>query len=387
MPDSGIQSFDPSDYFILIVDDLPKNLQLVGTVLRNNGYRVSPAGSGQAALERLQNVKADLILLDLMMPEMDGLEVCEKLKENPDTADIPVIFLTASSELEHLLTAFELGAMDYITKPFYAPELLARVKTQIELKYSREALLQANTRLKELNNEKNEFMGIASHDLKSPLTSILGISQLIQASPDMSHEDIMKWVGKVEDQSQRMVYIIKNLLDANRLDRGEMRMNISIVSINSMVDEVISQLESSALNKEQELEFECGAGQLPIRVDQNLMLQVLENLISNAIKYSPPGKTILIKTYSDLGKVIMEVSDEGPGLSREDQAQLFKRFARLTPEPTGGEHSSGLGLSIVKRLVEGMGGEVWFRSELGKGSTFGVTFKLIEQGAEANPLI
>ena len=378
MPDRGIQLFDPSDFFILIVDDVPKNLQLVGTVLRNNGYRVSPADSGLVALERLENVKADLILLDLMMPGMDGLEVCRRLKENPNTADIPVIFLTASSELDHLLSAFEMGAMDYITKPFYAPELLARVKTQIELKYSREALLEANNRLKELNNEKNEFMGIASHDLKSPLTSILGISQLIQSSPDMTHEDILKWVGKVEEQSQRMVYIIKNLLDANRLDRGEMRMNISLVDLKTLVDETVSQLTPNALYKEQSLEVSHERERMVIRTDQNLMLQVLENLLSNAIKYSPRENRIWVKTYMEYGKAIVEVRDEGPGLSQEDQSKLFMRFARLTPEPTGGEHSSGLGLSIVKRLVESMGGEVWFRSTLGVGSTFGATFKLME---------
>ena len=379
----GTNRFDPRDFFVVIVDDMPKNLQLLSSVLRNSGYRVSPASSGEQVLERLQNIKADLVLLDLKMPDMDGLEVCRRLKENPITAEIPVIFLTASGELDHLLSAFELGALDYIMKPFYAPELLARVKTQLELKYSREELIKANERLIELNNEKNEFMGIASHDLKSPLTSLLGIAQLIQSSPDMSHSDILKWVGKIEHQSQRMVSTIKNLLDANRLDRGEVCMNLGRVDIAFMGNEVVAQHQAEALAKEQSLSFLSESDKIYIKSDQNLMFQVLENLISNAIKYSEIGGNIFVRVYEERGKAILSVTDEGPGLSEHDQAQLFKRFARLTPEPTGGEHSSGLGLSIVKRLVEDMGGEVWCRSKLGEGSTFGVTFKRFSVEAEA----
>ena len=372
---SSANSFDPRDFFVVVVDDMPKNLQLLSTVLRDNGYRVSLANSGEQALERLQNVKADLVLLDLMMPEMDGLEVCRRLKKNPNTAETPIIFLTASGELDHLLSAFELGALDYIMKPFYAPELLARVKTQLELKYSREELIKANERLIELNNEKNEFMGIASHDLKSPLTSLLGISQLIRASPDMSHSDILKWVGKIEHQSQRMVSIVKNLLDANRLDRGEVCMNLGRVDIAFMGNEVVAQHQADASAKEQSLSFLSESEKVYIKSDQILMFQVLENLISNAIKYSDIGGKIIVQVYEERGKAILCVTDQGPGLSEHDQKQLFKRFARLTPEPTGGEHSSGLGLSIAKRLVEDMGGEVWCQSKLGEGSTFGVTFK------------
>jgi CheY-like chemotaxis protein len=157
---------------VLVVDDISKNLQIVGTMLRNEGYQVMPATSGVQALERALGQPPHLILLDLMMPEMDGLEVCRRLKAEPLTRQIPVIFLTASNEMEHLVKGFEAGAVDYITKPFNAPELLARVRTHLELQLARE-------RLREMNEEKNEFMGIAAHDLRNPLSAIKGFAEMI----------------------------------------------------------------------------------------------------------------------------------------------------------------------------------------------------------------
>src|ERR1051325_457532 len=147
---------------VLIVDDITRNLQVVGTILRQAGYAVTPATSGAEALEGVREQSPDLILLDLMMPEMDGLEVCRRLKADPATRSIPGIFLTASNEMEHLVRGFEVGAVDYVTKPFNPPELLARVGTHLELQHARQ-------RLRETNDEKNEFMGIAAHDLRSPL--------------------------------------------------------------------------------------------------------------------------------------------------------------------------------------------------------------------------
>ena len=160
---------------ILVVDDISKNLQVVGTLLRKEGYRIVPATSGAQALERVRAETPDLILLDLMMPDMDGLEVCRRLKADPSTLSIPVIFLTASNEMEHLVQGFEVGAVDYVTKPFNPPELLARVRTHLELKHARDTIVRYGQELSLLNEEKNEFMGIAAHDLRSPLGTIQGL--------------------------------------------------------------------------------------------------------------------------------------------------------------------------------------------------------------------
>lgn len=351
---------------VLVVDDISKNLQVVGTMLRNEGYHVMPATSGEQALERAQAQLPDLILLDLMMPEMDGLEVCRRLKSDPLTRPIPVIFLTASNEMEHLVSGFSAGAVDYVTKPFNAPELLARVRTHLELQHAR-------ARLREMNNEKSEFMGIAAHDLRSPLGAITGFAELILEDGQISRADLEDCVRRIRTTSARMAEMVQNLLDANRIERGEMKLNLAPTELGALVSSVIKTQESRAAAKQQKLRLETVAAPVQVLVDPGVMVQVLENLVSNAVKYSPPGKSIFVRVKKETAAARIEVRDQGPGLSAEDQKKLFGKFARLSAKPTAGENSTGLGLSIVKRMVEAMNGKVWCESELGRGATFIVT--------------
>ena len=359
---------------ILVVDDISKNLQVVGTMLRNEGYHVMPATSGVQALERAHAQPPDLILLDLMMPGMDGLEVCSRLKAEPLTRQIPIIFLTASNEMEHLMKGFEAGAVDYITKPFNAPELLARVRTHLELKQARE-------RLREMNEEKNEFMGIAAHDLRNPLGAITGYAEIIleeaaslQPSPaeqfDRARKEMTECASRINATSRRMAEMVQNLLDANRIERGEMQLNLAPTDLGPALNSVVETQRPHATAKQQTIHLEVPATPAMALVDPGVTVQVLENLVSNAVKYSPPGKNIHVRLKQSPESVRCEVQDEGPGLSAEDQKKLFGKFARLSAKPTGGEHSTGLGLSIVKKMVEAMNGKVWCESEPGKGATF-----------------
>jgi two-component system sensor histidine kinase/response regulator len=367
----------PDKSLILVVDDISKNLQVVGTMLRKENYRVVPATSGAQALERVRAETPDLILLDLMMPEMDGLEVCRKIKADPLTQRIPVIFLTASNEMEHLVRGFEVGAVDYVTKPFNPPELLARVRTHLELKHARE-------RLREMNEEKNEFMGIVAHDLRNPLGAVTGYSEMVveemESLKPAPGEEFTRSVGeatqfavRIRDVSRRMTEMVQNLLDANRIERGEMKLNLAPTEMSALVASVVETQRPRAQAKQQTLQFESDASPINAVVDAGIMSQVLENLVSNAVKYSPPGKNIFVRLKKEASAVRCEVQDEGPGLSAEDQKKLFGKFARLSAKPTGGEHATGLGLSIVKRMVEAMHGKVWCESEPGKGATFIVT--------------
>ncbi len=359
---------NPTKSRILVVDDVVQNLQVVGTMLRNEGHDVMPAGSGAQALDRVRARLPDLILLDLMMPEMDGLEVCRRLKADPATREIPVVFLTASNEMEHLVKGFEVGAVDYVTKPFNGPELLARVRTHLELKLARE-------RLREMNDEKNEFMGIAAHDLRNPLSAIKGYSEMvIEDAQALPHHDIEEHGRKILDTAARMAEMVQNLLDANRIERGEMQVNLVPTELAAVLSAVVETQRPRAAAKQQTIHLEGVPGPVSVLADPTIVVQVLENLVSNAVKYSPPGKNIWISLRQEPGGVGCEVRDEGPGLSAEDQKKLFGKFARLSAKPTGGEHSTGLGLSIVKKMVEAMNGRVWCESELGKGATFVVQF-------------
>jgi len=366
MPDSGhLQSrVKPR---ILAVDDVMQNLQVVGTMLRNEGYDVMPATSGVQALERVRVRTPDLILLDLMMPEMDGLEVCQRLKADPATCQIPIIFLTASNEMEHLVKGFEAGAVDYVTKPFNGAELLARVRTHLELKLARE-------RLREMNDEKNEFMGIVAHDLRNPLGAIQGYAEMILDEHEMNREEIDSCVSRIHETARRMGDMVRNLLDANRIERGDLEVRLTAVDLGPLVRKLADSYHARAAAKHQNLLFEEENAPLVALADPNQVLQVIENLISNAVKYSPQGKDILVRLARVDGMVRCQVTDQGPGLSAEDQKKLFGKFARLSAKPTGDEHATGLGLSIVKRMVEAMNGRVWCESELGKGATFVAAF-------------
>jgi signal transduction histidine kinase len=358
----------PAKSRILVVDDISKNLQVVGTMLRNEGYEVMPAGSGAQALDRVRVRLPDLILLDLMMPEMDGLEVCQRLKTDPATGQIPIIFLTASNEMEHLMKGFQAGAVDYITKPFNAPELLARVRTHLELKHARQ-------RLREMNEEKNEFMGIAAHDLRNPLSAIKGYSEMmIEDAQALQHRELEENGRRVLETAARMAEMVQNLLDANRIERGEMQLHLARTDLAAAVAAVLETQRPRAATKQQTLHWQNDAGAVLVLADSFVLAQVIENLVSNAVKYSPLGKNIFVRLKKPAQGGRVEVQDEGPGLSAEDQKKLFGKFARLTAKPTGGEHSTGLGLSIVKKMVEAMNGKVWCESDPGHGATFIVEF-------------
>jgi two-component system, sensor histidine kinase and response regulator len=367
-PDFGLPP--PQDSVILVADDVQQNIQVVGTMLREAGYSIMPATSGAAALQRVEKKKPDLILLDFMMPEMDGLEVCRRLKADPATRQIPVIFLTASNEMEHLVQGLQAGAVDYVTKPFNPPELLARVRTHLELKQSRDVIVRYSQALRSLNDEKNEFMGIVAHDLRSPLGTINGFADLILDDAQMARADVEDSTRRIRDTATRMAEMVQNLLDANRIERGEIELNLVSTDVLALVAGVVETQRSRATAKNQTLHLESATGPVRARIDPSVMVQVLENLVSNAVKYSPPGKNICVRLKQEANAVRCEVQDEGPGLSAEDQKKLFGKFARLSAKPTGGEHSTGLGLSIVKKMVEAMHGRVWCESQPGEGATF-----------------
>jgi signal transduction histidine kinase len=309
-----------------------------------------------------------------MMPEMDGLEVCRRFKADPVTERIPIIFLTASNEMEHLVKGFEVGAVDYVTKPFNAPELLARVRTHLELKHARE-------RLREMNDEKNEFMGIAAHDLRNPLSAVKGYAEMILEDAQLLKTgevtdvaacgaELERTGRKVREAAVRMGEMLQNLLDANRIERGEMKLNLAPAELVALASAVVDTHRPRAMAKEQKLQFEAAPAPVAVVVDAGVTVQVVENLVSNAVKYSPPGKNIFVRLKREPNAARLEVQDEGPGLSAADQKKLFGKFARLSAKPTGGEHSTGLGLSIVKKMVEAMNGRVWCESQLGHGATF-----------------
>ncbi|MGE3727943.1 MAG: response regulator, partial [Candidatus Sericytochromatia bacterium] len=305
---------------ILIVDDVPANIQLVASLLADQDYELSFATSGQDALAQVQETAFDLILLDFMMPGMDGIEVAEQLKQNPKTRDIPIIFLTAKTDEESVIAGFRAGAADYVTKPFNSSELLARVQTHLQLKYSRDALHKRNQELQEAIEMKNRFLSIASHDLKNPLGVVMGFSSILsQESAITENTELSEIVETLQKASTRMFELVTELLDTAALEMGKIELHLSRVPLALLVQQSVAQYLPQAQAKLQQVQVEIAEGPpLLVLGDFSRLKQVLDNLISNAIKYAPPA-TLIELSVSQMGqRARVLVKDQGPGFSAED---------------------------------------------------------------------
>lgn len=376
-----VMQFDPPAT-ILAVDDIPQNLQVLNAYLSPEGFNLAVAQSGVQALKVLEKIQPDVILLDVMMPELDGYQTCEKIQANPAWRHIPVIFLTARVDEEDLLQGFESGGVDYVTKPFQPAELLARIRTHVELKRNRDLMKNFSATLQEknhvleiLNQEKDQFLGIASHDLKNPLSAISGMAEIMLAQPELKPPEIVHYSSLIHGACQRMMRIITNLLDISRLETGHIHVQAQNLHLPKLLQELKAEFEPKAQAKQLALELQLESTQELLYTDENLLRQILQQLLSNALKFSPANKTIALRVLDAGEGFCLQVQDQGPGLTEQDQSKLFQKYARLSAKPTGGETSIGLGLVIAKRLSELLQGQLSCRSSLGQGSCFELEIK------------
>lgn len=362
---------------VLVVDDQPSNVQVLGGVLGKLGVEIIPAADGAQALRKIELRTPDLVLLDLMMPGMNGFEVCEHIRQRPDWADIPIIFLSAADDHGLIVRALESGGVDYVTKPFNHAELVSRVRTHLSLKIARD-------RLRRLATDKDELLGILAHDLRNGLggvhmsTQVL-LSRLSSAGP--VDPKVAQLGDNILSSASKLLAFVKEFVANNRAEHG-IALVLKPTPIVAIVRASASQHEEAAERKQIRIVMQLPEAELPAMADTEAVAHVLDNLLSNAVKFSPRGTTITVAVRrEDDGRIACGVSDQGPGFSDEDKARMFRRYERLSAKPTAGEPSTGLGLSIVKRLVTEMGGELLCESAPGKGTTF--TFKLA--AADSNP--
>jgi signal transduction histidine kinase len=247
----------------------------------------------------------------------------------------------------------------------------------VELAKALEDVEVLNENLKELNEEKNEFMAIAVHDLKNPLQNILSTARVLKNTKEPDSNIIADFTSNIISQTDRMFNLIKKLLDHNAIEQGNIKIRKTTFKANGVCNDVINNMRENAAKKNIYLYFEDNSGDISIYTDYDILFQILDNLVSNSIKFSSPYKNIYLKIHTSGDKVFFEVQDEGPGFTERDKTKVFTKFARLSAQPTGGEHSTGLGLSIVKKLTELLKGEVSFESEEGSGTTFTLSFEKI----------
>jgi two-component system sensor histidine kinase/response regulator len=355
---------------ILIVDDQEENLRVVGSVLSIMGYDIVPATSAEQALKRLSARKVDLVLMDMFMPGVDGLEACRQIKMNPQYEGIPVIFLSASDDKNTIVQALEAGGVDYVTKPFNRAELLSRVRTQLTLKESRD-------QLHNLAEDKDELLGILAHDLKNGLAGIQLSSSLLQERADELPKRCATLVDNIANTTDRLLSYMREFL-ANQLAE-HLSLEPQSVSLADLVRSVVASHESAAASKNMELKVQVQGEAPSVKADPEALRQVIENIVSNAIKFTPESGTVVISLPTpSLGRAQVVVSDSGPGFSPDDRGKIFSRYARLSARPTGNEPSTGLGLSIVKKLLTGMGGDIILSPNAGTegGAEFTLTLPL-----------
>lgn len=372
---------------ILVVDDTPDNLRLLSLMLADVGYEVRLAINGKMALKVAKSHPPQLILLDIMMPDISGYEVCEQLKANEITRAIPVIFLSALDAVIDKVRGFQVGGADYITKPFQIEEVLARIENQmtivcqqeeianqnLQLQKQNRQLQQLNEELRRSNVELEQFAYIASHDLQSPLQAIIGNADLLSWKYESNlGEDASRYIADMVEAGMRMKELIQDLLAYSRVGTGKLDMQPTDCQI--VLEEALANLHERICSSYADITY----ARLPSVIgNKTQLIQVFQNLIGNAIKFRRkelcPQIHISAEALAEKGEWRIGVRDNGIGIKPQDRDRIFEIFQRLheSDEYPG----TGIGMAICKRIVERHGGRIWVESQFGVGSIFYFTLK------------
>jgi signal transduction histidine kinase len=372
---------------VLIVDDVPDNLRLLTSILREHGYKARPAPNGRLALRAATNDPPDLILLDVDMPEMDGFDVCRKLKAAARTRDIPVIFVSAIDDVANRVKGFEAGGVDYIGKPFQPGEVLARLHTHLSLRALQQQLETQNVRLREqaealgeANDQlaravrlKDEFLASVSHELRTPLNAILGISEVLTEGIYGSlNEKQRRSIQVIEESGRHLLNLINDILDVSKIEAGKMELQMAPVSVEAVCRASLQLIGSHAAEKRLHVSWGIDSSVTTIWADERRLKQILTNLLSNAVKFTPEDGKIGLEVSGEANREVLRfmVWDTGIGIPEEEMGRLFQPFVQLDSRLSRQYSGTGLGLALVHRLTDMHGGSLSVQSQVGEGSRF-----------------
>ena len=355
---------------ILLVDDTPTNLDVLCELLGAQGFKLSVAPNGEVALGIVNRVIPDLILLDVMMPGIDGFEVCRRLKQNEKTREIPVIFITAEDMTRSVVTGFQVGGVDYIKKPFQSEEVLIRVQTHLKIDRLTRELARKNTELSQASERKSSFLASMAHELRTPITSIKGYTDNMRdgIGGTLNKRQIRN-LARVSQNSDHLLGLVNDLLDLSKIEAGRMDVNPEPFCVQNLISNCCAEV-SPLVKPDVKLNYQVASDLDEVHTDQGRVRQILINLLSNAAKYTESG-AIDVRLIKDGDGLIFSVSDTGCGIPADALETIFEEFQQVKgsdPHHKG----TGLGLSITKGFSELLGGSIWVESEVGKGSTFSV---------------
>nr|WP_321379848.1 response regulator [uncultured Bacteroides sp.] len=366
-----IMEINYSEYKILIVDDVLSNVLLLKVLLTNEKYNIVTAMNGTQALKMVESELPDLILLDVMMPDISGFEVARQLKEKPAFAQIPIIFLTALNSTADIVKGFQMGANDFISKPFNKEELIIRVKHQISLIAAKRIIFNQNEELKRTIKGRDKLYSVIAHDLRSPMASIKMVLNMLMINlpGEKIGEEMHELLNMANQTTEELFSLLDNLLKWTKSQIGRLNVvpqNIDIVGVSAGVIEIFSMV---AELKQIKINLQA-PDQLEVRADIDMIKTVIRNLISNALKFSNPGSEVQVVIEEKEEQVIVSVADHGRGIKKEDQSKLLNVDTHYSTFGTKNEEGSGLGLLLCQDFVRKNGGELWFSSEEGEGSVF-----------------
>ena len=363
---------------ILVADDDQPNVRLVESILKTNGYAVIRAYDGDEALRLVAEQRPDLLLLDVMMPNLSGFEVCRRLRERHETRLLPIIMITALNALEDKVQGLDLGADDFLSKPINRTELLAKVRSilrvralQEEIERQKKELEAANSELLVIQRFKESMTQMVVHDLKNPLAAIMGNIQLMQLQrAQMTAPRLGELLQRTQDSARQMARMIQNILEVAKLEENKMPLRRQPVDLARVVAEQCADLLSVSTRDGVRLESVVPENLPPVDADPELVGRILANLLSNAFKHTPNGGRIVVGAHQEGEEIVTTVTDDGEGIPEDLQPHIFEKFVAGESEDRHRRtYDSGLGLTFCRLAVQAHGGRIWVKSQPGEGTT------------------
>lgn len=372
---------NPSEYKVLIVDDVISNVLLLKVLLTNEKFQIATAGNGMQALEQVRKEKPDLVLLDVMMPDINGFEVAKRMKADPEMAEIPIIFLTALNGTTDIVNGFKAGGNDFISKPFNKEELIIRVSHQISLIAAKRIIVAQTEELRKTIMGRDKLYSVIAHDLRSPMGSIkMVLNMLILNLPsNVIGEEMYELLTMANQTTEDVFALLDNLLKWTKSQIGKLKVVYQDFNMVEVVEGVCEIFAMVASLKNIKIVQEIPAENVYVHADIDMVKTVIRNLISNAIKFSNEGTEVVVSLTEEDGMAIVKVKDHGCGIDEENQKKLLHTDTHFSTFGTNNEEGSGLGLLLCQDFAVKNGGKLWFTSKEGEGSTFSFSIPLLER--------